>query len=169
MTPTSQHSVPSPADEDGDHPASTGSSAGSLASSSSAHKSGTSSPAQFAHNHVPAHLVPSAENNNNNDASSPSTSLVSYVHPVSPAMLAKPVESLVAVMHQVLQGSPQCSLAEAAQLITLSDLTTCLHSFLDLHKKVCSCILDCNSTPLVSNRSNLAPSLRECACSIVVE
>ncbi|KAK4011913.1 uncharacterized protein LOC116921897 isoform X2 [Daphnia magna] len=130
LTPTSQHSVPSPAEEDGDHPASTSSSAGS--STSSARKSGTSSPAQFAH-HVPAHLtVPSsaAENNNNS-----TTSLVSYAHPSSPTVLSKPVESFVAAMHQVLQGSPQCSLADAAQLIQLNDLTTCLHSLLDLHKK----------------------------------
>ena len=122
LTPTSQHSVPSPADDD--HP--TGSSS---AGSSTSRKSGTSSPAQF----VPAHLVPSSGENNNN---SPTTSLVSYANPSSPAVLAKPVESFVAAMHQVLQGSPQCSLADAAQLIQLNDLTTCLHSLLDLHKKV---------------------------------
>lgn len=52
------------------------------------------------------------------------------------SQLTKPVESFVAAMHQVLQGSPQCSLADAAQLIQLNDLTTCLHSLLDLHKKV---------------------------------
>lgn len=134
LTPTSQHSVPSPAEEDGDHPAST-SSAGS--STSSARKSGTSSPAQFAH-HVPAHLnVPSSAADNNNASSPSTTSLVSYAHPSSPStVLAKPVESFVAAMHQVLQGSPQCSLADAAQLIQLNDLTTCLHSLLDLHKKV---------------------------------
>jgi hypothetical protein len=134
LTPTSQHSVPSPAEEDGDHPAST-SSAGS--STSSARKSGTSSPAQFAH-HVPAHLnVPSSAADNNNASSPSTTSLVSYAHPSSPStVLAKPVESFVAAMHQVLQGSPQCSLADAAQLIQLNDLKTCLHSLLDLHKKV---------------------------------
>jgi hypothetical protein len=126
LTPTSQHSVPSPAEEDGDHPAT------SSAGSSTSRKSGTSSPAQF---HVPAHLnVPSTAENNNNNASS-TTSLVSYAQSPS-TVLAKPVESFVAAMHQVLQGSPQCSLADAAQLIQLNDLTTCLHSLLDLHKKV---------------------------------
>ncbi|XP_046646811.1 uncharacterized protein LOC124336924 isoform X2 [Daphnia pulicaria] len=125
LTPTSQHSVPSPAEEDGDHPAT------SSAGSSTSRKSGTSSPAQF---HVPAHLnVPSTAENNNNNASS-TTSLVSYAQSPS-TVLAKPVESFVAAMHQVLQGSPQCSLADAAQLIQLNDLTTCLHSLLDLHKK----------------------------------
>ena len=117
LTPTSQHSVPSPADVDGEHPASTG-------SSSSTHKSGHSSPA-----HVPAHLVPTGETH-------------AVVANYSNAQQnEKPIENFVAAMHHVLQhGAPQCSLADAAQIIQLNELTTCLHSLLDLHRKV---ILSC--------------------------
>ena len=181
LTPTSsQHSVPSPADEDGEcHlAASTGSSAGS----STSRKSGTSSPAQFiaaananasiaaSSHHVPAHLVPSSVVGNHSPSSS--LSLVSYPQqPSSPAtgdggdvaaptaVLAKPVESFVAAMHQVLRSSPQCSLADAAQLIQLNDLTTCLHSLLDLHKKVYTT----TTTTTFSSFSKYRSFVRVCA------
>ena len=158
LTPTSQHSVPSPAD-DPTTGSGTGSTGGRSTTGSSA-KSGGSSPAHFLsslannnNNIVPAHL-------NNHHLQRPSVSssaaeagaVVSCIddetdrspsssphHGVSSQLLSKqPVGSLVAAMHQVLQGgaSPRCSATEAAQLIQLSDLTSCLHSLLDLHKKV---------------------------------
>ena len=160
MTPTSQHSVPSPADVDGDHPhhrnlASTGGSGSSTGSSSAAFKSGASSPAQFnPHLHsVPAHMiVPSSSTTPpSNEASS---SLVAFPNGhahhdddddvghhlvrIQPRSVAgKPIENFAAAMHQVLsQGSPESSLADSAQLMQLNDLTACLHSLLDLHKKV---------------------------------
>lgn len=161
MTPTSQHSVPSPADEDGDHhhhhhlhhPRGSGSSSGeggsrSGRSTTGSAKSGTSSPAQFllvnnvpaSSTSPPAHLmnVPSSSSAASTAAveSNDETAVALGGDLLRSSQLTKPVESFVAAMHQVLQGSPQCSLADAAQLIQLNDLTTCLHSLLDLHKKV---------------------------------
>lgn len=145
--------MPSPADDDGDHHHhSTGSSAasGGGRSTTGSAKSGASSPAHYLVNNVPAssstsshhHLVPSSSSAASTAVVESSDDLTVAVNgdgtatPPLRSQLAKPVESFVAAMHQVLQGSPQCSLAEAAQLIQLNDLTTCLHSLLDLHKKV---------------------------------
>jgi hypothetical protein len=48
----------------------------------------------------------------------------------------KEVESFVQSLNQVLKSSPQCSLAEGAQLLQLGDLHMCLNSLLDVHKMV---------------------------------
>ena len=157
LTPTSQHSVPSPADVDGDHPhhlhrnaASTGGSGSSTGSSSAAFKSGASSPAQFNHS-VPAHLI--VPSSSTTPPSNEASSLVAFPNGhahhdeddddnghlvrIQPRSVGKPIENFAAAMHQVLsQGSPESSLADSAQLMQLNDLTACLHSLLDLHKKV---------------------------------
>ena len=123
MTPTSQHSVPSP--DVHDH-----------RGSSSTSKSGHSSPAQLVPAVVRARDVPAPD--------CAVDGVVSFQLRDS-SQWTKPVESFVQNIHQVLQSSPDCSLADAARSLQLNDLHTCLNSLLCLHQKVstlsCSLLL----------------------------
>jgi len=123
LTPTSQHSVPSP--DVHDH----------RGGGSSTSKSGHSSPTQLVPAVIRGRDVPDS---------------VSAFQLKDSSQWTKPVETFVQSIHHVLQSSPaDISLADAAASIQLNDLHTCLHSLLHLHQKVLTTHLSIYINPII--------------------
>ena len=128
MTPNSQRSVPSP--EASDDLLCSGSSSGG-------NKSGLSSPAQF----VPVSCAIAASCSDSCNAPTPPSSALMVhesVDHLRDTSQLKHIETFVSSLQQVLSDklNPDATLADASQLIQLSDVHMCLDSLLRVHKKV---------------------------------
>ena len=116
MTPNSQRSLSAPSPDVHAH---------SDEITCSSNKSERSSPAQF---------VPVADDDDRHHHHQHQHRNI-FRHLRDDSQLNK-VESFVQCLNNVLKSSPECSLAEASQVLQLGDLHMCLNSLLDVHKKV---------------------------------